>query len=287
MRTMEIPCFANKTEITDLEHLYKTRLQQKLALHAATAIPLLGYMGWPNDGAAREDAMQMLRAWLDGEEPTEFLQRIPLMHQHWGRVADTVLFHHGMSEGGHQRHRGGPSVGKAISLAAKRIEARGASQSNMWEGWSTYKDAAHLIAAVIAVCADIQRRNREQPLGVGLQDMLPIRLVFLVPELIIGVGLHYQQYGLNSMAKGGTEPMFDPETLWRIPENIGIEPVLPPRREILPVEILILNARRAGNRGRANRLNLERSPRDRIARPPSLPSASLEDEAKPGRGPTT
>jgi len=53
MRTMEIPCFAEKLEITDLEHFYKTRLQQKLALHAAIAIPLLGYMGWPNDSAAR------------------------------------------------------------------------------------------------------------------------------------------------------------------------------------------------------------------------------------------
>ena len=42
MRTMEIPCFAEKLEITDLEHFYKTRLQQKLALHAAIAIPLLG-----------------------------------------------------------------------------------------------------------------------------------------------------------------------------------------------------------------------------------------------------
>jgi hypothetical protein len=254
MRTMEIPCFAEKLEITDLEHLYKTRLQQKLALHAAIAIPLLGYMGWPNDSAAREDATQMLCAWLDGREPRQFLQRIPLMHQHWGRMADTVLLHYGMSEGGHQKPRGGPSVGKAIFLGAKQIKARGASQANMWEGWSTYKDAAHLIAAVIAVCADIQRRNREQPLGVGLQDMLPMRVVFLVPELVIGVGLHYQQYGLNYIAKGGSEPMFDPETLWRIPENIGIEPMLPLVREILPEEIVILNTRRAGNRGRANLL---------------------------------
>ena len=247
MRTMEIPCFAQKIEIADLAHLYKTRLQQKLALHGAIAIPLLGYMGWPNDGPARDDAMQMLWAWLDGEEPREFLRRIPPMHQKWGRVANTVLLHHGMSEGGHQERRGGPSVGKAIFLGAKRIKARGASQANMWEGWSTYKDAAHLNAAAIAVCADIQRRNRDQPLGIGLQDMLPIRVVCLVPELVIGVGLYYQHYGLNC-----TEPMFDPETLWRIPENIGTGSILPPVRQILSDEIAILNARRAGNRGRAN-----------------------------------
>ena len=254
MRTMEIPCFTQKIEITDLKHLYKTRLQQKLELHAKISIPLLGYMGWPNVAAGREDAMKMLRAWLDGDEPREFLQQISLMHQHWGRVADIVQLHSGLSEGGLQQRRGGASVGKAIFLSSKRIEARGASQANMWEGWSNYKDAAHLITAIIAVCADIQRRNRQQPFGIGLQDMLPIRVVCLVPELVIGVGLHYQQYGLKCVSVGGAELMLDAETLWRIPEGIGIEPVLPLVRQILPDEILILNGRRAGNRGRANLL---------------------------------
>ena len=110
MRTMEIPCFSDKIEITDLVHLYKTRFRQKLALRAAIAVPLLGYMGWPNDSAAREDAMQMLRAWLDGDESKEFWQRIRLMHQHWGRVATTVMLHHGMSDGGY-RHRTNASAG--------------------------------------------------------------------------------------------------------------------------------------------------------------------------------
>ena len=174
MRIMEIPCFPRKAEINDLEHLYKTRLGQKPQHQAAVAVPLLGYMGWPNDPAAREHAMKMLGAWLDGEEPREFLKQIPLMHRNWARVADTVHLHHGLGEGGHQRRRGGASVGKAIFLGSERIEARGASQANMWEGWSNYKDAAHLIAAVIAVCADMQRRNRQKPLGVGFQDLLPI-----------------------------------------------------------------------------------------------------------------
>ena len=39
-----------------------------------------------------------------------------------------------------------------------------------------------------------------------------------------------------------------------LPESIGIEPMLPLVRVILPEEIVILNARRAGNRGRANLL---------------------------------
>jgi len=254
MRTMEIPCFPRNVEISDPEYLYKTRLKQKPGSQAAISIPLLSYMGWPNDPAGREDAMKMLRAWLDGEDPREFLKQIPLIHQNWGRIADIVQIHCGLSEGGHQQRRGGASVGKSIFLGSERIKARGASQANMWEGWSGYKDSAHLIAAVIAVCADMQRRNSKQPLGIGFQDLLPIRVVCLVPELVVGVGLHYQEYGLNRVSMGGGEPMFDPETLWRIPENIGIEPVLPLVREILPEEIAFLNSRRAGNRGRANRL---------------------------------
>jgi len=254
MRIMEIPSFPRKIEIIDLEHLYKTRLKQKPERHAASAIPLLGYMGWPNDPVARENAVKMLGAWLDGEEPRDFLAEIPLIHQHWGRVADIVQLHLGMSEGGHQERRGGASVGKAIFLGSKVIKARGASQANMWEVWTTYKDVAHVIAAVIAVCADMQRRNREKPFGVGLQDLLPIRIACLVPELVIAVGLKYQQYGLNHVAKGGAEPMFDPDTLWRIPEDIGLESVAPLVRKIFPEELAILNERRAGNRGRANRL---------------------------------
>jgi hypothetical protein len=181
MRTMEVPRLFGKVEINNLENLYKVRLQQKLDRHASIAIPLLSYMGWPNDPAAREHVVRMLRAWLDGEEPRVLLKQIPRVHQNWGRVADTVQLHDGLSEGKHQRRRGGASVGKAIFLGSKRIESRGASQANMWEGWSKYKDVAHLIAATIAVCADVHRRNRRQPFGVGLQDMLPLRVVCLVP----------------------------------------------------------------------------------------------------------
>jgi hypothetical protein len=107
--------------------------------------------------------------------------------------------------------------------------------------------SVHVLGSEVASSEKVR-----QPFGVGLQEMLPIRVGCLFPELVIGVGLHYQQYGLNYIAKGGSEPMFDPETLWRIPESIGIEPMLPLVREILPEEIVILNARRAGNRGRAN-----------------------------------
>jgi hypothetical protein len=162
--------------------------------------------------------------------------------------------HHGLVEGEHQRGRGGGSVGKAIHLGSQMIEARGTGKSKMWESWSKYKDAGHLIAAVIVVCADMQRRNRQKPFGIGIQQMLPFRIVCLVPELIVGVALHYQEYGLSCASTRDAEPLFDAETLWRIPDDIGAETLIPPIREIVPDEITILNERRAGNRGRANRV---------------------------------
>jgi hypothetical protein len=99
----------------------------------------------------------------------------------------------------------------------------------------------------------MQTRNRQKPLGLGLQELLPSRVVCLAPDLVAGVALTYQDYGLSSTAKGGAEPMLDSETVWRIPPDINIDPVPPPARRLLSEEIIVLNGRRAGNRGLANR----------------------------------
>jgi hypothetical protein len=75
----------------------------------------------------------------------------------------------------------------------------------------------------------------------------------LVPDLVVGLALTYEKYGLDSLAKGGTKPMLDPETTWRIPQNINVESVPALVRKILPKETAALNQRRAGNRGIAKR----------------------------------
>jgi hypothetical protein len=251
MRTMEIPCFTQKISFVDLENLYKTRLRQKLDVHSSAAIPLLGYMAWPNDAIARQNGFKILKSWLNGENQTPDFK---LIHQHWAHVADIVNLHHALSEGRHQESRGGASAGKAIFLASKRIGARGAKQPSLWRHWAEYKDVSHLIAAAILVCYDMQTRNRQKPFVSGFQDLLPMRIVCFLPDLVIGVGLTYEKYGLNGAAEDGKEPMLDPETVWRIPPEINIEPVILPPRPILSDEIVVLNARRAGNRGRANRI---------------------------------
>lgn len=251
MRTMEIPRFPQTISFVDLENLYRTRLQQKPDVHSSAAIPLLGYMTWPNDAIARQNGMNTLKGWLGGEDKNLDFK---LIHRHWSHVADIVNLHHGLSEGRHQESRGGASVGKAIFLASKRIRARGAKQPSLWRHWGEYKDVAHLIAAAILVCFDMQTRNQQKPFVSGFQDLLPMRIVCLLPDLIIGIGLTYEKYGLSGAAKGCKEPMLDSQTVWRISPDINIEPVPLPSRPILSEEIIVLNARRAGNRGRANRI---------------------------------
>jgi hypothetical protein len=132
MRTMEIPCFPQKISFVDLENLYRTRLQQKPDVHSSIAIPLLGYMAWPNDAVARQTGTEILKNWMNGGDQRPDFKRI---HQHWGHVADIVNLHHALSEGRHQLSRGGASVGKAIFLASKLIRARGAKQPSLWRHW--------------------------------------------------------------------------------------------------------------------------------------------------------
>jgi hypothetical protein len=212
MRTMEIPRFPRKISFVDLENLYRTRLQQKPDVHSLMTIPLLGYMAWPNDAVARQNGTEILKNWMDGGDQSPDFKK---SHEHWGHVADIVNLHHALSEGRHQESRGGASVGKAIFLASKRVKRRGAKQPSLWRHWKEYKDVAHLIAAAVLVCFDMQTRNRQKPLGLGLQELLPARVVCLVPDLVVGVALTYQNYGVSSTAKGGAEPMLDPERFAR------------------------------------------------------------------------
>jgi hypothetical protein len=210
-------------------------------------------MCWPNDPAARKNAMKMLPRWLDEGPDPAAAKHLARIQKAWRHVADVVHLHYDMSHGGHQKRRGGPSVGKAIYLLAKTAKTRGSRQANAWKSWETYKDAAHLIAATMLICWDIQTRHRQQSLGLKLQQLLPLRVVLMFPELIIAVGLAFEKYGLAYVPKGGTEPMLDPETLWRIPADINVAALPPPIRKIRPQDAVVLNARRAGNRGRAKR----------------------------------
>jgi hypothetical protein len=54
MRVMEIPGFPQMIEIPDLDKFYRARLSEPDVMWPKQAIPLLGYMCYPNGPEARD-----------------------------------------------------------------------------------------------------------------------------------------------------------------------------------------------------------------------------------------
>jgi hypothetical protein len=67
----------------------------------------------------------------------------------------------------------------------------------------------------------------------------------LAPEAVLAVGKSLQDYGLDVEVQGREDPLFDPNTVWRIPDWVNVEPLPPPPRKLTTYDIRHLNARRA------------------------------------------
>src|SRR5262245_61485041 len=253
MRTMQIRPFpGSKIQITNLGFLLKERLIRDLVLWPDQALPLVGYMAWPSDPIMREH-------WLEAHQRSEqsalneLMQRLKIVQRHWARVADIVHRHYDLVHGGHQQRRGGPSVGKAISLIDANAKSKGTGKAKLWEIWATYKDVAHLVTAAVLISAEAKTRHQKAPYGLKLHQFQPYRMAMLLPELVISVAMTIENYGLGHVAYGRIERMFDPESLWRIPADINLTPLPPPDRKITKADLVVLNARIAGNRGKTKR----------------------------------
>jgi hypothetical protein len=255
MRTMDIDRFGKRGEVqfSDLGAIIKQRLRLRRVIRPDQAILLLAYMAWPDDSETRT-------AWVDAHRRDDeatlwgFCRKLKLIQQHWARIADIVQRHHGLTMGDHQKQRGGASVGKAITLVAAQAKNKGTGVSKLWEIWKHYQDVAHLIIAATEISYDAWLRNQQAPFVKHLHELQPYEMAMLMPDLVLAVAMSWQDYGLDYVSWGGKEPLFDPESLWRIPGDIGLSPVPILLRNITTEEIRILNARRAGNRGRARQI---------------------------------
>jgi hypothetical protein len=242
----------SKIQLTDLGWLIKDRVTKDLVLWPNQAVPLVGYMAWPNAAETRGRWLNAHRC-DDQGAINALAKELKIIQQHWARVADIVHLHYDLTQGHHQQRRGGASVGKAIALIDANAGSKGTGAAKLWEIWKKYKDAAHLITAAVLVSAEVQTRNRQEPYRIRLHQFQPYRMALLMPELVISVALTIEKYGLEFIAHGRPEPLFDPETLWRIPTDINVAPISLPVRKITIADVVVLNARRAGNRGQANR----------------------------------
>ena len=253
MRVMEILPFPRTIEIRDLEKFIRTRLSQTVVIWPAQAIALVGYMCWPNDPAARSEALTMMKNWPNEGDRASVPRRLPRIQHEWLRVADIVHKYWDLVAGQHQARRGGASIGKAIEVIDENTESRGTSKARLWHFWETYKDVAHLVTAATVICAHARNTRRDEPFGLSENQFSPFQMAMLMPDLVLCVALEFQRLGLNSVSESDAESKLDPETLWRIPLDINVVPFAPPTRKISVKDIAVLNERRAGNRGRANR----------------------------------
>ena len=235
MRLMEIPRFPRKIKVRDLDNFLRTRLSQTVVMWPEQAIPLLGYMCYPNDPEARAALRRTLRSWQEASEdnPPPIPKKLGRIQHNWLRVADVFHLYSDLIAGRHQARRGGASLGKAITLAAANAQSRGTKAATLWKIWSTYKDVAHLVTAATIICAEVRTKFRGQPgpFGLSINQFVPFQIAMLMPDLVIAVALEFERLGLDVVTHARTEPTLDPETLWRIPPDINVVPLPPPDRE--------------------------------------------------------
>ena len=74
-----------------------------------------------------------------------------------------------------------------------------------------------------------------------------------MPDLVLAVAMEFERYGLGVASDARSEPALDPDRIWRISPDINVLPLSPPIRKLRRQDTVVLNNRRAGNRGRANR----------------------------------
>jgi hypothetical protein len=162
----------------------------------------------------------------------------------WARVAHILHFHYDMTAGKYMQRRGGASVRKVIDLIAAQSRSKGRSAASLWTIWMEFKDVAHLVTAAVLLLADAKvRTGREgwsQP-----AELSAYRVVMLAPEAVLAIGKSLQEYGLDVEVYGREGPLFDPNTVWRIPDWVNVEPLPPPPRKLTTSDIRVLTARRA------------------------------------------
>jgi hypothetical protein len=265
MRTMKIPPFPKRREISDINSLTNARLNQRFRL-SEQAVALAGYVFYPTDEEARTSFTLALRS---SSDPLKLnLKGMRRIQYRWLRAADVLHLYFDMVVGGHQRHRGGPSISKAVHLAAKNTRSIGTSKATFWSAWKAYRDVVPVVAAAVLILANARIvltaeyfeafRVHDDAEPITLDQLSPFHMIMLLPDLVLAVALYFEGLALTKI-NNRDDAGLDANTLWRIPENINVVPVPPPARKIRPVDKTILNARRAGNRGSRNSKRPDRS----------------------------
>lgn len=259
MRTMSIPSFPDRVEIADFAAFTNARLAGEFKFSEQCSA-LVGYMVYPASDAARASFGSVLRSVLEPLRLNlEGMRRIQYL---WLRVADVFHLYYDIATGDHQSRRGGPTISKAVHLAAKNTKTLGTSEPTFWSAWKAFKDVAPLVTAAVLIWDNTRRvfegdylgafRTHDDAEPIMLDQLSPFHVVLLMPDFVLAVARSFEEFALTKVSGRGDAGL-DPETLWRIPADINVVPILPPPRTIRVEDTRVLNARRAGNRGKRKR----------------------------------
>jgi hypothetical protein len=263
MRTMSIPPFPDRVGIAKIDAFTNARLAEQFKL-SEQGSALAGYMFYSASEATRTSFQSVIRSVPD---PLRLnLKGMGRIQYRWLRVADVFHLYYDMASGSHQSRRGGATISKAAHLAAKNTKSLGTSEPTFWSAWKAFKDVAPLVTATVLIWDNARRVSRNEYLGafrthedaepITLDQLSPFHITLLMPDFVLAVARSFEDFALTKVNKR-IDAGLDPETLWRIPEDINVVPVPPPPRRVRPEDTRILNARRAGNRGKHNKLPTE------------------------------
>lgn len=111
---------------------------------------------------------------------------------------------------------GGASLEKAKDMLAN--EGTSDSGSTYEKAWQLYKDVAHFITAASQLAVRVKRLLPE-----GHEGVSPYSIVFFAPDALLASAMAYQQFGLDYVPHARKQSLLDSETVWRIPEKLGVK----------------------------------------------------------------
>src|SRR5947199_10393154 len=102
-------------------------------------------MAWPNEPAARDDGLHMLRSW--GHGSTAVPPRLRRIQHEWLRVADVFHWYCDLMDGRHQARRGRRSIGTGPTSLAAGAQSCGTREASRGRNGAKYQDRSHLVTA--------------------------------------------------------------------------------------------------------------------------------------------
>ena len=242
MREINLPAIPTLDPDTNPVQAIIDRFDRVESTYFQCGLLLSAYMLWPNNETRRNQWMLVnedLRRLLE-EEPVDVdprlvpfgglkalseSTRVPLEkdaakieRKDWIRCAE--IFQTLIDIANDPRTselEGGASLEKAKAMLENEQTADSASAYE--KAWQRYKDVAHLIAAAYQLALRVKGALPDNHEGIS-----PHSIVFFAPAAPLAASMTYQQFGLDFVPHARKQSLLDHETVWRIPEEIDVEP---------------------------------------------------------------